>query len=126
MNSIPLKIYHALYEHYGELDWWPARTPYEVMVGAVLTQNTAWSNVERAIERFGKELLPELVARIDHASLTDIVKPAGYYNQKAAYLPKDVALYNNFHAAIVINSKDHCHKSKPLCDTCPLGKGCRK
>jgi len=54
-----LSVYETLYARYGDLRWWPAETPYEVMVGAVLTQNTAWSNVEKAIANFGSNLMPE-------------------------------------------------------------------
>ncbi|MDR3050881.1 MAG: hypothetical protein LBU67_04085 [Oscillospiraceae bacterium] len=59
MSEKLLSIYETLLAHYGELHWWPARTPYEVMVGAVLTQNTAWSNVEKAIANFGDNLAPK-------------------------------------------------------------------
>ena len=51
-NNAVLNIYETLHNHYGNLDWWPAKTPYEVMVGAILTQNTAWNNVEKAIANF--------------------------------------------------------------------------
>ncbi|NLP46883.1 MAG: endonuclease, partial [Epulopiscium sp.] len=50
------KIYKNLYSHYGDLDWWPADTPYEVMVGAILTQNTSWNNVEKAIKQLSGKL----------------------------------------------------------------------
>jgi endonuclease-3 related protein len=79
-------IYETLLAHYGELHWWPAETPYEVMVGAVLTQNTAWGNVEKAIRGFGGKLLPEAVLDADLADLTETIRPAGFFNQKAAYL----------------------------------------
>ena len=52
MNEKLLDIYRILFDHYGPREWWPAETPFEVVVGAILTQNTAWSNVEKAIERF--------------------------------------------------------------------------
>ena len=79
-------IYNTLLAHYGDLNWWPAKTPYEVMVGAVLTQNTAWSNVEKAIANFGGNLSPEFVLNADTAELVDIIRPAGFFNQKAVYL----------------------------------------
>ena len=50
-------IYNKLFNQYGNLNWWPASSPYEVIVGAVLTQNTAWSNVEKAIKNFGEKNL---------------------------------------------------------------------
>ena len=59
-NNAVFNIYETLHAQYGDLDWWPAKTPYEVMVGAVLTQNTAWSNVEKAIANFA-DLSPQFV-----------------------------------------------------------------
>jgi endonuclease-3 related protein len=205
-----LSIYKKLISKYGDLRWWPARTPYEVIVGAVLTQNTAWTNVEKAIANFGEDgPAPEFVASARMPKLTEIIRPAGFFNQKAGYLksvtkwfagydydvlkvkrepleklrwellstkgvgpetadsillyafdlptfvidaytmrlcgrypvdagktysqakayfednlPKGVELYNNFHALIVANAKEHCRK-KPLCAGCPLGRGCK-
>ena len=201
-------IYNTLLAHYGNMHWWPAETPYEVMVGAVLTQNTAWTNVEKAIANFDDNLEPEFVLNADMSDLTDIIRPAGFFNQKAVYLkamtewfarynfdvtkvqgetleklrpellsvkgigketadsillyafnfptfvvdaytirlcdrfpvdagkgydavkayfegsvPKDAKTYNNYHALIVINGKDHCRK-KPLCNRCPLYDAC--
>lgn len=80
-----LSIYQKLHAHYGDLHW-PAKTSYEVIVGAVLTQNTAWSNVEKAIANFGDNLSPEFVLNTDISELTEIIRPAGFFNQKAAYL----------------------------------------
>ncbi|MCL2220273.1 MAG: endonuclease III domain-containing protein [Chitinispirillia bacterium] len=203
-------IYKKLFCRYGDLQWWPARTPYEVIAGAVLTQNTAWTNVEKAIINFGEDgPEPEFVASVRMSKLTDIIRPAGFFNQKAVYLksvtkwferydydvrkvkrepleklrgellstkgvgpetadsillyafdlptfvidaytmrlcgrypvdagktysqvkayfednlPKGVELYNNFHALIVANAKEHCRK-KPLCAGCPLERGCK-
>jgi len=81
-----MDIYEILLAHYGDLHWWPAKTSYEVMVGAVLTQNTAWSNVERAIGNFDGGLGPETVLDMDMEALCDIIRPAGFFNQKAVYL----------------------------------------
>ena len=81
-----IKIYDALLAHWGDLNWWPADTPYEVMVGAVLTQNTAWGNVEKAIANFGGNLTPEMILEVSHAQLAEIIRPAGFFNQKALYL----------------------------------------
>jgi len=202
------EIYDALFAHYGNLRWWPASTPYEVIVGAVLTQNTAWGNVEKAIANFAGDLSPERVMRMDLGALIRIIRPAGFFNQKAAYLwevtawfgrygfsvsavrklplsqartellsirgvgnetadsillyafgflsfvvdaytmrllsrlpinagkryekvkayferelPRDVEIYNNFHALIVVNAKEHCRK-KPVCKGCPLSGMC--
>lgn len=96
MNDQLFAIYEKLLAHYGELHWWPAKTPYEVMVGAVLTQNTAWGNVEKAIANFGENLSPETVANCDLAKLTEIIRPAGFFNQKAVYLKAVTAWYARY------------------------------
>jgi endonuclease-3 related protein len=72
----------------GPQHWWPARTPFEVMVGAVLTQNTNWKNVERAIDnlrRRGALSLKELL-RLKRSTLSALIRPAGYYRLKARRL----------------------------------------
>ena len=86
MGSKLFSLYETLLAHYGDLHWWPAETPYEVIVGAVLTQNTAWSNVEKAIANFGDSLSPQFVLNAEDAELIDIIRPTGFFNQKAAYL----------------------------------------
>ena len=86
MSDKLLSIYEMLLARYGELHWWPAKTPYEVMVGSVLTQNTAWRNVEKAITNFGDSLTPEIVLNADLGELARIIRPAGCFNQKAVYL----------------------------------------
>jgi len=86
MGAYLLSIYKTLLAHYGNLHWWPAKTPYEVMVGAVLTQNTAWINVEKAIANFGDNLSPEFVENAEFAELIEIIRSAGFFNQKAVYL----------------------------------------
>ena len=79
-------IYDKLLARYGDLNWWPAKSPYEVIIGAVLTQNTAWGNVEKAISNFGDRLTPEFILSISHRDLVDIIRPSGFFNQKATYL----------------------------------------
>ncbi|MCL1803588.1 MAG: endonuclease [Eubacteriaceae bacterium] len=79
-------LYEKLFSHYGDLGWWPAETVYEVIVGAVLTQNTSWANVEKAISNFGQTLTPSFVASVDILALTEIIRPAGLSSQKAVCL----------------------------------------
>jgi endonuclease-3 related protein len=70
--------------HFGPRHWWPAETPFEVMVGAVLTQNTAWTNVERAIGnlRDAGALTPKTLAGLSKVKLEEAIKPSGYFRQK--------------------------------------------
>ena len=79
-------IHGRLLERYGDPHWWPGETPYEVIVGAILTQNTAWGNVEKAIKNFAGRLSPEYVAGLELTALAEIIRPAGFFNQKARYL----------------------------------------
>lgn len=79
-------IYKALFARYGDLQWWPAKTPYEMMVGAILTQNTAWTNVEKAIRQFAGDLTPERVYHLPSEELQDLIRPAGFRRQKSEYL----------------------------------------
>jgi len=78
------------------MNWWPARTPFEVIVGAILTQNTAWSNVERAIEklRSNRLLTPGAIERVPPAQLARLIRPSGYFRQKAKKLKAFVRFLN--------------------------------
>jgi endonuclease-3 related protein len=204
-----LRAFHRrLHRHYGPLGWWPGDTDFEVVVGAVLTQNTAWSNVEKAIANLKRAGVLDLrsIQRLRTRRLAALIRPAGYFNVKARrlhnlvraiaadwdadlermfaastealrswllgvngvgketadsilcyagehpvfvvdaytrrilsrhglvppeidydalqeycirHLPRDVALYNQFHAEIVYLGKDYCRK-RPHCQGCPL------
>jgi endonuclease III related protein len=203
-----IRLYRRLYRHYGDLHWWPAKTPFEVSVGAILTQNTAWKNVEKAIRQLTRAgaLSVGALSKMSHQRLARLIKSAGYFNVKArrlknfisfvakryrgspaqmcrqetdrlraellalngigpetadsillyaaekpvfvidaytkrilsrhgvlAYeksyddfqtfftkrLPRDAALYNQFHAMLVKVGNEFC-RSQPRCDECPL------
>ena len=90
------KVYETLFARYGDLHWWPAKTPYEVMAGAVLTQNTAWRNVVKAIDNFKGTLTPEFVAQAEPAVLIDIIRPAGFFSRKAECLIAVTAWYAGY------------------------------
>ena len=87
MNKI-LEIYEILLNHFGPQGWWPGETQLEIMVGAVLTQNTNWSNVSKAIDNLKNEdlLIFERLHELPMESLAQKIKPAGYFNIKAARL----------------------------------------
>jgi len=80
-----MKIYRTLYRAYGPRNWWPGETPFEVMVGAILTQNTSWRNVEKAIQKLkGKGVLnPEGIHRLKKSQLAPLIKSSGYFRIKA-------------------------------------------
>ncbi len=206
-----LPYYRSLMKAYGPQGWWPARTPFEVIVGAILTQGVSWRNVEQAIGRLRQRGLldPRAMRRAPRARIARLVRPAGYYNQKAAKLkaflgflwtdhagdlgrclrqppealrrqllgirgigpetadaillyaagrpvflvdaytvrilsrhgliagdepydevrrrleaglPRDAALYNEFHALLVRVAKERCLKRVAHCDGCPLAR----
>ena len=208
MNPFIQPSYDALLNRWDGQRWWPARTRLEMMIGAILTQNTAWTNVEKAISnlrKFNALNLPAL-EKATQDQIAEWIRPAGYFNQKSGYikaivetlrerfdgslyklfaldtpalrkellswkgvgpetadsillyagkrpvfvvdaytkrvcsrhgwcekdasydsvaklftdnLPKDVQLYNEYHALIVRLCKEHCN-TQPKCSGCPL------
>lgn len=87
--SMPVqKVYERLFVAFGPQHWWPGRTRLEIIVGAILTQNTAWTNVERAIRRLKKARALNLhrLHTADLETLAERIRPAGYYHVKARRL----------------------------------------
>lgn len=82
------EIYETLRGHFGFQNWWPADTPFEMIVGAILTQNTAWTNVERALAvlKMHHCLTPEAMEEVSLSQLAEWIRPAGYFNVKAKRL----------------------------------------
>jgi len=209
-GRVLMEYFDSLFNAFGPQHWWPGSTRFEVMVGAILTQNTAWSNVEKAIANLKAEgvLSPEGLYNLDMERLARLIRPSGYFNIKAkrlknfleflfneaggsvarlfwkknapglrgrilsvngigpetadsillyagkrpefvvdAYtrrvftrhglvheragydeikdlfmdnLPRDVKLFNEYHALFVRLGKDYCRPRRPLCGDCPL------
>ena len=204
-------IYQRLLNHYGDQQWWPADDEFEVMIGAILTQNTNWSNVEKAIDQLKQkdDCNAPALAQADATALAQTIRSSGYYNQKAQRLIRfarwflqqggldalkqqsleslrhdllqingvgdetaddmllyafnkpsfvidsytrrifsrlglldatagyrhlqqqfesalrpDVALFQQYHALIVMHAKQHCLKN-PRCEGCPLSQHCK-
>lgn len=83
-----MEMFHLMLGHCGPQNWWPAKTEFEMMVGAILTQNTSWKNVEKAIDSLKRKDLLSL-RRLHSLALPDLaeeIRPAGYYNVKAKRL----------------------------------------
>ncbi len=82
------RVYATLRKTFGYQRWWPGDTPFEVMIGAILTQNTAWTNVEKAISNLkrAKVLSFKALRRISFPKLAKLIRPAGYFNIKSARL----------------------------------------
>lgn len=81
-------MYTRLFNAFGPQQWWPAQTPFEVIVGAILTQNTNWGNVEKALDnlKHAKRLSPQALNDISRPKLALLIRPAGYFNVKARRL----------------------------------------
>jgi len=88
-----LRIYELLYAQFGAQHWWPGEDPFEVMVGAILAQNTSWKNVEKAITNLkgAGALFPEGIATLGLLKLADLIRPSGTYRVKADRLLQLVA-----------------------------------
>ncbi|MEJ5301553.1 MAG: endonuclease III domain-containing protein [Thermodesulforhabdaceae bacterium] len=78
-------IFFRLLDRFGPQGWWPAETEFEVVIGAILTQNTAWSNVERAIDALKKAQVLSIdgIYQCDEENLAELIKPSGFFRQKA-------------------------------------------
>lgn len=103
MNRKLNLIYQRLYSYFGQQHWWPAKTSFEVAVGAILTQNTNWFNVEKAIENLKKHKLlnPSKLYRLSLKRLALLIKPAGYYNIKAKRLKHFLNfLFNSYQGSL--------------------------
>lgn len=82
------KVYQLLFDRFGPQHWWPGQTQFEIIAGAILTQNTNWPNVEKAIANLKSAnlLTPEKLHNIEVSQLAGFIRPAGYYNIKAKRL----------------------------------------
>ena len=87
-GAVLRQVFDTLHTAFGDQHWWPANSDYEVMVGAVLTQNTAWRNVERAIANLRQAdlLQPAAVMALPAEQLAERIRPAGYFNIKTGRL----------------------------------------
>jgi len=213
MQTAPvMQVYQVLLSYYGEQHWWPAESAFEMMVGAILTQNTNWNNVEKALHnlRNADAIHPDVIITSNRTSLEAWIRPAGFFRQKSnslihlskfylqygnlegmkqaplkhlrkallnvhgigpetadsillygtdktifvidsytkrifhrlgilpetihtydnvqkffqCNLPTSLALYQQYHALIVIHAKEHCRKHA-LCSGCPLLHACQ-
>ena len=98
MSLNPAKIYELLFDHFGPQEWWPVDKEYhkkrdsdprfEIIIGAILTQNTAWANVEKALAnlKFNNSLTVKKIVEIDTENLKTMITPSGYFNQKTKRL----------------------------------------
>jgi endonuclease-3 related protein len=93
------EYYDALVRAHGPQQWWPGRTRFEVIVGAILTQNTSWTNVERAINVLRRERLlsPAAIEDVSVERLAELIRSSGYFRQKARKLKEFVRFLRESH-----------------------------
>lgn len=103
-NKLKL-IYKKLYLFFGPQGWWPGETPFEVMVGAILTQNTNWVNVEKAINNLKKHksLSVRRLCKLPEAKIASLIRPSGYYNIKAVRLKNLLDFLNDNYGGAIRN-----------------------
>ncbi|MFC1951899.1 endonuclease III domain-containing protein [Chloroflexota bacterium] len=113
INQALQNIYRQLMAHYGPQHWWPAQNPFEVILGAILTQSAAWGNAEKAIANLkaAKALSPKALRHLSLPEIATLIHPCGYYNAKALKL-KSFAhwlgeYYNDNLSQFFTNNTDH-------------------
>jgi endonuclease-3 related protein len=91
-------IYNKLLSYYGKQYWWPAETIFEVVIGAILTQNTAWTNVEKSIKNLKEKglLTPEAIYNLPIEKLEIYIKPSGFYRLKAKRIKTFMNFFKNY------------------------------
>src|SRR5699024_1572846 len=77
------QIYNRLFKYYGPQKWWPADTPFEMMIGAIIDQNTNWRNAERSLTNIKPYLAPELMEKLTTDELAKMIRSSGFFNIKA-------------------------------------------
>ncbi|MGC8478702.1 MAG: endonuclease III domain-containing protein [Candidatus Micrarchaeia archaeon] len=121
----PISLYKALRKRFGFLHWWPGETKLEILVGAVLTQQTSWKNVEKAIAELKKANCIDLecLARINVHKLEKLIRQSGFYRQKAARLKGICSyIYRNYQGLDKLFEKDPQELRKELLSLNGIGK----
>jgi len=111
-NKKIIQIYNKLYSAFGPQHWWPGDTPFEIAVGAILTQNTNWGNVEKAINNLKKEkaLSAKAIHDMPVKKLAALIQPSGYFNVKAKRLKAFINfLMNEYRGGMANMKKEDMH-----------------
>lgn len=124
-NKKLIEIYNKLFKAFGLQHWWPGDTPFEVAVGAILTQNTNWGNVEKAINNLKKEkvLSAKAIHEMAVNRLASLIQPSGYFNIKAKRLKAFISfLMNDYHGSMKkLGSEDMHSLREKLLDVNGIG-----
>ncbi|NPA95580.1 MAG: endonuclease III domain-containing protein [Thermodesulfobacteria bacterium] len=101
-------LFWSLYDHFGPQGWWPGETPFEIAIGAILTQNTNWTNVEKAIHNLKEHglLNPRAMLELPDEKLAQLIRPAGYYNIKTTRLKHFLRFLHDFYNGNIESMKD--------------------
>ena len=105
-------IYETLFEAFGPQHWWPGETPFEIAVGAILTQNTNWGNVEKAINNLksARALSAKKIHVMPANSFSALIRPAGYFNIKAKRVKAFISfLMENYHGSMAAMKREGVH-----------------
>jgi endonuclease III related protein len=99
------EFYSQLVQAYGPQEWWPAKSPFEVVIGAYLTQNTAWTSVERSIANLAERGLLSVgaIRVLPEGELRELIRPSGYMTRKAAAIKAFVAFLDRFYDGLLEN-----------------------
>jgi len=109
-------IYNKLLSYYGKQHWWPAETIFEVVIGAILTQNTAWTNVEKSIKNLKEKkiLTPEAFYNLSIKKLEIYIKPSGFYRIKAHRIKSFINFFKNYNFDFETLKKENGLREKLL------------
>ncbi len=95
-TGIFTEIYETLLNDMGPQGWWPAESEFEMMIGAILVQNTNWGNVDLALKNLNGDLSPERLAQFSEGEIAERIRPSGFYNQKAKTIKAFLAWYQKY------------------------------
>jgi endonuclease-3 related protein len=112
-SNILLDIYDRLFKSFGKQHWWPGDTDFEIVIGAILTQNTNWGNVEKAIKNLkkAKVFTARKLYEIDIQELAELIRPSGYFNVKAKRLKHFIEwLFLKYNGSLPKMFKQDCVK----------------
>lgn len=90
-------IYDMLFNHYGPQKWWPAETSFEMMIGAILVQNTSWRNVDKALLKLKPFLEPGMIDQLLVEELAQLIKSSGFFNIKAKRIKAFMEWFKTYH-----------------------------
>ena len=108
MQQRLLNIFNTLLKSFGKRNWWPGETELEIIIGAVLTQNTSWKNVEKAIDNLKHHNALDIhtLYKMDRETLAMIIKPSGFYNIKSNRLKNIINVIYNDYSSNIFNLKN--------------------